>query len=386
MARRNIFLFRYFPTMKIDTKLNGDVDDMYCVHGHALNLCRTPIIECLRKILPSQSTHKTDQPVQIADFGTADGRASLSLINEMIDIIQTDLGKDQAIAIYYNDQPRNDFNLLSSVVEGEEKSSGLTISENVFPLFIPRTMYVQCLPNESLDLSISGVASHYLSVNVCQIKNGVFMGEGDDNEKRLMKEKGKADWRSFVISRGRELKPGGFLITLNASSDEEDDVTSQIDKGMHYLGSFITDMAREGIITQEEYLAINFNGHYLRKAEDFKEPFSSALPEVQGLGLELISMKSMKHHLDHTSFGIVDKDETEKLEYSRRIVASVRSWMAHVILGGLSTSRTEEEKMVILDGYFDRVKSYAYDHSHHRPYIIVTEVVIQKKNVAHGEI
>ncbi|XP_021349433.1 probable S-adenosylmethionine-dependent methyltransferase At5g38780 [Mizuhopecten yessoensis] len=244
-------------------------------------------------------------------------------------------------------------------------------------------MYEQCLPENSIDLSISAIAAHYLSKIVCQIKHGVFMGEADDNEQRLMKEQARADWRDFIISRGRELKPGGVFITINVTSDEDNNVISQLDKGMHHLGSFVTDMAREGVITQEEYLAINFNGHYLRKASDLKEPFTSALPEVESLGLELVSLKTMKHFLHHPTFDIVDKDETEKREYSRGIVDSVSSWMHHVILGGLSSSRTEEDKQNILDQFFDRVRAYAYAHSDHEPYIIVTEVVIKKGDVTY---
>ncbi|XP_033724610.1 probable S-adenosylmethionine-dependent methyltransferase At5g38780 [Pecten maximus] len=274
---------RYFPTMKIKNISNGEVDDMYNVHGHALNLCRTPILTCLRRIIDLKSTYKEGDPVQIADFGTADGRASLTLFNEMIDIIQADLGKDQPIVVYHNDQPRNDFNILSSVIQGDENSSGLAISRNVYPVMLARTMYEQCLPNDTLDLSISSIAGHYLSKHVCQIKNGVFMGEADESEQTLMREQGKSDWRDFVMSRGRELKPGGFLITINVTSDEENNVVSQLDKGMHHLGSFVTDMTRERVITQAEYLAINFNGHYLRKPADFKEPFTSEVLKYESL-------------------------------------------------------------------------------------------------------
>ncbi|XP_033758377.1 probable S-adenosylmethionine-dependent methyltransferase At5g37990 [Pecten maximus] len=107
-----------FPTMKMNSRFRGDVDDMYNVHGHAGNHCHEAILKGLGRIINSRSGNKPVQPVAIADFGTADGRASRSLINEMIDEIQTGLGKNQPIVVYYNDQPKNDFNLLSKTIQG----------------------------------------------------------------------------------------------------------------------------------------------------------------------------------------------------------------------------------------------------------------------------
>ncbi|XP_021339835.1 uncharacterized protein LOC110441065 [Mizuhopecten yessoensis] len=275
----------------------------------------------------------------------------------------------------------NDFNRLSKVIQGNRQDYGRTVNNNVYWVIVPRTMFEQCLPNNTLDLAISSVATHYLSKQVCQIKNGVFIGEADDIEQCLMKEQAKADWRSFVISRGRELKPGGFLITITTSSNENDDKLLQLDGGFLSLGSIVSDMARESIISQEEYLGTNFHCHYLRKPADFEEPFTSALPEVRELGLELVSVKTTKHYPRHSTFDIVNKDEAEQLEYSRTIVASIYPWIHHVLCGGLSVSRTEDEKQTIIDEFFTRLQTYAFDHSDHKPTHIYTQVVIKKTHI-----
>ncbi|XP_033730562.1 probable S-adenosylmethionine-dependent methyltransferase At5g38780 [Pecten maximus] len=319
--------------MKMKSRFTGGVDDMYNVHGHAGNLCREAILEGLV------------EPVTIADFGTADGRAALSIINEMI---------------------------------GNTQNPGLTLTGNVYPVMIPRTMYEQCLPDNTIDLAISAAATHYLSKQVCQIKNGVFIDEADDEQQELMREQGKTDWRDFVISRGRELKPGGFLIVLNASSNDSEEMSSTNKKGKLLLGGIVSDMAREGIITQEEYLATNFHVHYLRKAVDFKEPFTGTLPEIGELGLELVSMKSIKYYTPNPTVDIVDKDMVDKLKYSQWIVAMVYPWFYHVIHGGLSDSRTKDEKETIIAQYFSRLQKFAFDNSDFKPYLIFTEIVIKK--------
>ncbi|XP_060081449.1 uncharacterized protein LOC132560790 [Ylistrum balloti] len=365
-----------FPTMKMDTMFSGQEGDMYCIHGHAGNISRRAILNSLKKITDQRL--ECQQPISIADFGTADGRASLSLVNEMIDIIQTDLRKEQAVIIYYNDQPMSDFNLLSKVIHGNEESAGLSINNSIYPVMIPRTMYEQCLPDNSLDLAISSVATHYLSKKVCHIKNGICMGTADDTEQGLMREQGIEDWRNFVISRGRELKPGGFLITMNISSNDIGETCLPIDKGVPHFASFWSDMKKEGLITQDEYIATNFNSHYMRTPADFAEPFSSDIPEVMGLGLELVSLRSVKHYLQKPVFQIGNKDDNEKLEYSRETVAMIYPWMHHVLYGGLSKKRTEEEKERIIDKFFSRLQMYAFEHSAHKPYLIFTEVIVKK--------
>ncbi|XP_060079859.1 uncharacterized protein LOC132559257 [Ylistrum balloti] len=372
----------FFPTMRMKTGLCEEEDDMFNIHGHVGNHSRSSILESLRKIIKSRTEDKTKEVVTIGDFGTADGRASLCLINDMIYTIKAGLGEKQAIVLCYNDQPMNDFNRLIEVIRGNGQKSGLALGSDIYPVIIPRCMYGVCLPYNSMDLAISSVATHYLSKQVCQIKNGISLGEADEGEQLLIREQAKADWRTFVISRGRELKPGGYLVTMNVSSDEHDDEARFVEKGTTCVASFVTDMAKDGVITQEEYRATNFNSHYLRKAADFQEPFNSDLPEIKELGLELVSMKPIKHYLQYPTFDIVNKDYVEKMDYSQRIVSSIYPWMYHVLHGGLSESRTEEEKQAVIDNYFDRLREYVLAHSDHKPYVIHTEVVIKKKKTA----
>ncbi|XP_069134401.1 uncharacterized protein [Argopecten irradians] len=243
---------------------------------------------------------------------------------------------------------------------------------------IPRTMYEQCLPDNSVDLAISTVAIHFLSKQVCQIKNGVMFEEADEEERQLMREQGKADWRAFVLSRGRELKPGGALVVLSVSSNEHGQLPSYFDAGHAVLGRIASEMTTEGILTQEEYRAMNLQALYGRNEDDLREPFTSGLTRIEELGLELVTTKLSRWHFHHRIFDIIDKDTTDKLNYSKMIVAMVFPWLHHVLCGGLSNSRSEEEKEEIITQYFDRLQTYAYNHSDFIPYIFFTEVVIKR--------
>ncbi|XP_069108592.1 uncharacterized protein [Argopecten irradians] len=245
---------------------------------------------------------------------------------------------------------------------------------------IPRTMYEQCLPDNSVDLAISTVAIHYLSKQVCPIKHGVTFEEADEEERQLMSEQGEADWRAFVLSRGRELKPGGAVIVLSASCNDKGKLPSFFDEGHSVLGRIVSDMVGEGIITQDEYRATNLYILHGRTEYDFRKPFTSGLPDIKELGLELVTTNISSWHLPHRIFDIIDKDTTGKQEYSQMIVSMMFPWMHHVLYGGLSNSRSEEEKEQIITQYFDRLQTYAYNHSDSKPSIFFTEVVI-KKNI-----
>ncbi|XP_033758828.1 uncharacterized protein LOC117341103 [Pecten maximus] len=144
------------------------------------------------------------------------------------------------------------------------------------------------------------------------------------------------------------------------------------------MGRIVSDMVREGKVTREEYLAANWNGYLGRTAEDFKEPFTSDLPEIRELGLELVSIRSVKHYTLQQIFHNVNKDTTDKLKYSERIVAMVYPWLHHAIYRGLSDSRTEDEKEMITDQYFRRIQTYAFEHSDYKPYLVFTEVVMKR--------
>ncbi|XP_033758375.1 uncharacterized protein LOC117340721 [Pecten maximus] len=128
---------------------------------------------------------------------------------------------------------------------------------------------------------------------------------------------------------------------------------------------------------EEEYHATNINAYLRRTADDFKEPFTSDLPEIRELGLELVS--TVKHYTLPPTFDVVNKDTTDKLKYSERIVAMVYPWLHDVFYRGLSDSRSEDEKRMIIDQYFCRIQTYAFEHSDFKPYLFFTEVVMKKK-------
>ncbi|XP_060079251.1 uncharacterized protein LOC132558673 [Ylistrum balloti] len=224
------------------------------------------------------------------------------------------------------------------------------------------------------------MAKGSINKSLCNIKDGVFLEEADDEDRTLIEEQARKEWSTFVVSRGRELKPGGYLVVVTPSCNEGNTSTCHIAGGPMQLGGLVRNMYKEGLITEDEYLNTNFNTHYLRTEVDFREPFTHSHSEVTGLGLEMVSVRGSKHYVHHPVYDIVDKDAKEKEQYAEHIVAGIRPWLYYVIYGGLNQSRTETEKQTIVEEYFNRVYRHAYSNSNHKPYMVVSEVVIRKSN------
>lgn len=58
---------------------------------------------------------------------------------------------------------------------GNRQVAKQAVSNKVYTVIVPRTMFEQCLPDNSVDLAISSVATHYLSKQyVSLISRNIF--------------------------------------------------------------------------------------------------------------------------------------------------------------------------------------------------------------------
>ncbi|XP_060076536.1 uncharacterized protein LOC132556164 [Ylistrum balloti] len=350
---------------------------MYAANGYSLYLSQSTILRCIEEICKRQSVH---MPITIADFGTADGRTSLNLLNNAITTIQEMSGAAKPVMIYHEDQATNDFNLLYRVIEGteDEGQDRLKLSSSVFQAAIGRSMYEECLPNNSVDLAFSSIVVHNLSRRPCRIEGGTLSCDGNEKEKALIKEQSAKDWERFVYLRGKELSPGGYLVVLNCGVDKTGKNLHPISGGMPRLGKLLNTMLQDGLITQEEFLDANFDVDIYRTEEDHSRPFTHGGMAKQ-LGLELVSVRSFINTLQHPTFDIVDKDAAAKAEYAERVVAGIKPWFYHVIYNGLSEKRPHEERKQLTDLYFDRMRAFAYDNHAGGTEIPLVETVVRKR-------
>jgi len=78
------------------------------------------------------------QPIVIADYGSSQGRNSLSPMRVAIEVVRARLGSERPIFVFHEDLPENDFNSLFEVLNRDPQSYALH-AQNVFPCAIGRS-------------------------------------------------------------------------------------------------------------------------------------------------------------------------------------------------------------------------------------------------------
>jgi len=148
-------------------------------------------------------------------------------------------------------------------------------------------------PENHIHFALSSTAQHWLSDIPSKINNHIHVVGANDNVKKLYADKAEQDWTNMLLQRAKEFAPGARAIFANFTIDNQG----------HYLGNNGQDycifekfndlwynMAKEGIITVEEYENTNFPQYY-RKSEEFTKCLLDKESEVYKLGLRFMSTK-----------------------------------------------------------------------------------------------
>ncbi|XP_021369182.1 benzoate carboxyl methyltransferase-like [Mizuhopecten yessoensis] len=347
---------------------------MLATNGHSLYKSRDVIMDCLDHILDRTPT--SHYPITIADVGTADGSTSVALLNEIIERIQSHTGKSRQIMIHYTDQPTNDFNRMLNVINDQ---AGLNLGPDVFCSAVGRTMFEQCLPDASTDLIFSAIAAFNLSKSPCQLQDGLNPTEANSQEIDAYNSQAASDWKTFLIMRGRELRPGGYMVVLNIGTTKQGEVTVNIKGGMNTMSHVLRNLLEDDLISKEEFLNCNVKAAYYRTEEDFALPFKDNDKDIEETGLELVSTRSFVSKLDHPSFDVSNKDDATKKMYAERIVAGIKPWLFGDIYNGLSCKRSQQERESLVEIYFSRLWDFAYKNDDQTPQLGLIEVVARKR-------
>ena len=178
------------------------------------------IQEILEKAIFSLSHAET---LRFADFGAADGGTSQELWFNLIKLLRSK-GDNRAIEIIYTDLASNDFSTLFKKMQGMHGEKDLAyqrLFDNVFVHGCGTGFHQQLLAAGSLSLGFSATAMHYVSEKPCQINNHVHMVGADISEKKQFMAQAAKDWESILLSRAKELTPGGRFVCMNFGIDEK---------------------------------------------------------------------------------------------------------------------------------------------------------------------
>jgi long-chain acyl-CoA synthetase len=242
----------------------------------------------LEQAVREMTIPEKNETILIADYGSSQGKNSLTPMRVAIQALRARVGADRPISVTHIDQPANDFNILFDVLHRDPHRYTLD-DLHVFPNAIGRSFYEQVLPPDSVHLGWSSHAAMWLS-RVPTFVTGNFRGNrGTAAECEAFRRQAVLDWERFISLRATELRPGGRLLLVLAGLDDEGKTgyRALLDEANEALA----EMVSEGAIRAEERARMVV-GTYPRRTRELLAPFEGC-GQFQGLrvaGCELLTV------------------------------------------------------------------------------------------------
>ncbi|MBV9298079.1 MAG: SAM-dependent methyltransferase [Verrucomicrobia bacterium] len=242
----------------------------------------SPAVPLLEQAAKTAALELLPQPVIVADYGSSEGHNSLGPLAVAIRTLRKRAGPGRAIWVVHTDLPDNDFTALFQTL-AVDPNSYLHGDSAVFASAIGRSFYEQLLPSSSVTLAWSSWAVQWLSRLPAQIPDQVQIAYSRDPAARAAFARQAAeDWRTFLVHRGCELRPGGKLVVLTMAVDEAGNFGYR--PLLEAMYAALLDMVKEGFLRAEEArrMVIPTVG---RSRSDFVEPFADS-GSFNGLSIE----------------------------------------------------------------------------------------------------
>ncbi len=292
-----------------------------------------------------------DEHWSFSDMGCADGGTSLDLWRSVTQHCREKNQND--IQIVYADQARNDFNALVGILHGlTQFKSYLPELPDVHAIESGSSFYQPILPKNSLHLGFSATAMHWLRGSPRNISNHVHMVGAEGEELKAFEQQGREDWATILLQRARELKPGGRLVFINFCRDEQDRYLGNTG-GVNMFDNFNANwqsFLSDGVITEQEYQAMTLPQYY-NSVDEFSEPLLDKSSEVYKAGLRLESIQTA---VVPCPFAEDYKTHGNAEQFAKAYIPTIRSWNESVFAGALSNDRSRQERVEIIEAYYQR--------------------------------
>ncbi len=296
-------------------------------------------------------------PLQIADFGAADGGTSKKAIRETVVALRNRFPGRQ-ILVTYTDLPSNDYSNLFKNILGlteDQDNNYYTEFQDILVHACGIGFHRQLLPDASLDFGFSATAMHYISEKPCEINNHVHVVGAGVETRVAYAARAATDWENILLGRAAELRPGGRLVFMNFCKDEIGRYLGNTD-GINMFDTFNQlwrGMHDEGRISDAEYLQASFPQYY-RNTEEFSAPFQDVTSPVRAAGLRLISIHTGLVKCPYRAAFEDSSNSMTTREFAVSYIPTLRSWSETVFLNALDPSRSPEEREALIDLFYQR--------------------------------
>jgi hypothetical protein len=313
----------------------------------------------------------------MADFGCADGGTSLEMVARTLEAVRRQ-APGLPLAMVYTDLPRNDFNALFAFVHGGGPAALRLAAIPDLHIFASATsFYRRILPPGSLSLGFSATAMHWLSAKPCDITGHVQAVGATGAEREAFARQGRADWRTILLHRAAELRPGGRLVLVNFCRDEAGRYLGHTG-GVSMFDTFNRiwrELLQAGAIAGDEYQAMTLPQYYKDVAE-FVAPLQDPADPVHRAGLRLEHVETRIVRCPYAAAFAVHGDAER---FAREYVPTLRSWTETTFKGALSPARPAPERQALIDRYYaryealvrERPEGHAMDYVH--AYLVIAK-------------
>jgi hypothetical protein len=235
----------------------------------------------LEKAAQSCALSPGSNAIVIADYGSSQGKNSLSPMRAAIRCLRTRVGNERPVMVVHVDQHANDFNTLFGVLHTDPERYAQN-DPNVFPCAIGRSFYENVFPGDQVDLGWCSYAAVWLR-RIPALIPGHFMSLGCTGGVRAEFDLQAAeDWRLFLSLRARELRTGGRLvIVLPGLSDAGG---SGLEPLFDSANTALAELVDERAIGNDERKRMVL-GAYPRRRAQLLEPFG-AYGQFRSLSVE----------------------------------------------------------------------------------------------------
>jgi hypothetical protein len=246
----------------------------------------SPAVPLLERAAKVVSLSNAPEAIVIADYGSSEGRNSLSPMTVAIGAIRERVGPNRSISVVHTDLPGNDFSSLFETLD-VDPDSYLRDDPAVFASAVGRSYYQQILPSDSVTLGWTSWTLHWLSRTPGPIPDHVLVAFSRDATARAAYTRQAAeDWRNFLLSRGSELRAGGRLVVLTmALADHGGFAFPQVVEALY---GALMGLVDGGFIKTDEVQRMAMPV-YGRSRADLVAPFAET-GQLAGLSLEHFEM------------------------------------------------------------------------------------------------
>src|SRR6516162_369703 len=211
-----------------------------------------------------------DRPIVIADYGSSEGKNSLTPMRTAIAVLRARAGRRRPIFVYHTDLPANDFSTMFEMLESDPDSY-VRGERNVFPSAIGRSFYQSVLPPNHVDLPWSSYAAVWLSRIPRQIPDHFFIPCSTGAVRAEFERQAALDWQTFLSLRAAELRPGGRLVIALPSLAA--DGSTGVAAIMDHANAMLSELVTTGLITAEERARMTL-ASCPRRERDLLAPFA----------------------------------------------------------------------------------------------------------------